>query len=101
MGEAAGQSPSRPWCQGVRAEIGGSTPPSPTQTQTHLASSPAPHGQRDSGLLEQLHLAWRGCDSRFSGVGLALAIVAAFAAALCYGVASVLQSIAARRSPAG
>ena len=34
-------------------------------------------------------------------MGLGLAIVAAFAAALCYGVASVLQSIAAHRSPAG
>ena len=34
-------------------------------------------------------------------MGLALAIAAAFASALCYGVASVLQSIAARRSPAG
>jgi drug/metabolite transporter (DMT)-like permease len=33
-------------------------------------------------------------------MGLVLAIVAAFASALCYGVASVLQSIAAHRSPA-
>src|SRR4051794_41966057 len=34
-------------------------------------------------------------------VGVVLAVLAAFAAAVCYGVASVLQSISARRSAVG